>query len=249
MTTPSRSRSLWPKEHGAYAQLGLPLVTALVAGHPTRASFAFALAAVAAFLAHEPAAILLGVRGARARRESAGRAWRLLGALAAIASIAGITALMLDALSRGYAFIAVTCASTAALFVYGRKEKTLVGELVIGVALASAAMPVGAASGLSASAIGACFVAWSAQLALSTVAVRALVAHRSGWATGLVATGALGSSALLGSWVVLAIVPTCVVCVGAALSSLTARSIRTVGISLAVAMTLSGIVLAYGARS
>ncbi len=248
-TITPRARSLWPKEHGAYAQLGLPLATALVAGRPTIASIAFAIAAVAAFIAHEPAAVLLGLRGTRARRESGMRAWKWLAVVSALAIAFGLAALALDARSHGYAFIAFTCATTAALFVYDRKEKTFAGEIIIGVALASAAMPVGAASGLSASAIGVCFVAWSAQLAVSTVAVRALVARRRAWPTWLVVAGALGLAALVSPWVVLAIVPTCIVCLAVALSSLTARSIRALGISLAVAMTLSGAVLAYGARS
>jgi uncharacterized membrane protein YdjX (TVP38/TMEM64 family) len=45
---------MWPKEHGAYGQLAFPLVTAFaVAGIPPAAALT-ALAAVAAFVAHEP---------------------------------------------------------------------------------------------------------------------------------------------------------------------------------------------------
>ncbi|MBZ0235890.1 MAG: YwiC-like family protein, partial [Deltaproteobacteria bacterium] len=43
-----------PREHGAYAQLGVPLVVALAAGRPGLAAAAFALAAIALFFVHEP---------------------------------------------------------------------------------------------------------------------------------------------------------------------------------------------------
>jgi hypothetical protein len=45
-----RKRFLLPREHGAYAELGLPLVTGLALGRPGPASAALAVAALATLL-------------------------------------------------------------------------------------------------------------------------------------------------------------------------------------------------------
>jgi hypothetical protein len=69
-TTPARKNPLLrlPKEHGAYFQLAVPLVTALLMGSPTRLAAAFAGGAVVAFLLHEPLFVLLGRKARAARR-------------------------------------------------------------------------------------------------------------------------------------------------------------------------------------
>ncbi len=72
-STVSSSNSLLPREHGAYAELAFPLATGLAAGGPTVAGVAFSLAAVVLFLAHEPAAVMLGRRGARLQLEHGAR--------------------------------------------------------------------------------------------------------------------------------------------------------------------------------
>ena len=59
---------LKPKEHGAYAILGIPIVTALLVAGPQVAGVCVAIAAVAGFLAHEPMLVAVGHRGARAQR-------------------------------------------------------------------------------------------------------------------------------------------------------------------------------------
>ena len=51
----SKQRSLAPKEHGAYAQLGLPLLAALLMGRPTLLSALLVVGFACALLAHEPA--------------------------------------------------------------------------------------------------------------------------------------------------------------------------------------------------
>ncbi|MBK8937310.1 MAG: YwiC-like family protein [Polyangiaceae bacterium] len=68
MSRPTPKRSLMPREHGAYGQLVLPAAAALIAW-PSFGGAALAVAATAMFLAHEPALVLLGQRGARARAE------------------------------------------------------------------------------------------------------------------------------------------------------------------------------------
>ena len=69
----ARRRSLWPREHGAYAQLAAPLLTALVIVRPTVAAALLALAACIAFLANEPLLVVLGHRGKRMREQDGRR--------------------------------------------------------------------------------------------------------------------------------------------------------------------------------
>ena len=180
---------MFPKEHGAWAQLAIPLATALLAGRPTLAGALFAVAACAAFAAHEPGAILLGVRGTRARRDDGPRARRWLAIAAATAAPSGLLAMTLasDA-ARLLALAALGVAALAGFLLYERKERTRAGEIIAAVALAGAAAPVGAACGLSTSIVFACWAVWAAQCVVSTIAVHALVARRPSGKT-LRATG------------------------------------------------------------
>src|SRR5689334_17708106 len=84
-----------PREHGAYGQLLVPLITALAIGRPGVAAVALAVAIVAAFLAHEPLLVLLGQRGARVARDRRGPAMWWLAVFAGIAVLLGGTALMM----------------------------------------------------------------------------------------------------------------------------------------------------------
>lgn len=62
-----RTRSLWPREHGAYIQLLVPLVTSLLATGLSWAAAAIAVGAGFAFLTSEPLRVVLGGRGPRMR--------------------------------------------------------------------------------------------------------------------------------------------------------------------------------------
>ena len=57
--------NLKPKEHGAYAILAIPIVTAILVTGPTVVGLCVAVASLAGFLAHEPLLVALGHRGAR----------------------------------------------------------------------------------------------------------------------------------------------------------------------------------------
>ncbi len=61
------TRTLLPREHGAYVQLALPLVTALAMGRPGGAAVAFTGLAIAAFLLHQPILLLATRQEGRAR--------------------------------------------------------------------------------------------------------------------------------------------------------------------------------------
>src|SRR5262249_5726331 len=86
-------RSLLPREHGAYAQLLVPLATALALRPPSWSSVLFALAACCAFLANEPLLVALGHRGKRACELDGAHAVRRLAITACGAVVAGVAAL------------------------------------------------------------------------------------------------------------------------------------------------------------
>ena len=87
--------SLLPKEHGAYGQISFPLVAAFAVGGVSAGGLLIASALIAGFLAHEPALVMLGLRGPRAKRELWNRAavWLvcslLIGGAAAIGAAIG----------------------------------------------------------------------------------------------------------------------------------------------------------------
>ena len=67
-------RSLAPREHGAYGQLGLPMLAALGSGLPGAVAALLSVSAWTLFLAHEPLLVLLGRRGERLQVEQRPRA-------------------------------------------------------------------------------------------------------------------------------------------------------------------------------
>src|SRR2546430_1648919 len=102
----SSSRSLMPREHGAYGQLGLPVAVGLASGRPSVASILLAIAATCAFLAREPLRVALGHRGTKARRVDGVKAMRRALLLGALAAILGVLALVLAPAAR-YGVLAI----------------------------------------------------------------------------------------------------------------------------------------------
>ena len=83
-----------PREHGAYSQMALPLVTTFFVCGVTLPAALTGVAVVLGFLAHEPLLVVLGRRGARVRDHEAGRARRTLVTLAAAMVAVGLTAVV-----------------------------------------------------------------------------------------------------------------------------------------------------------
>ncbi|HET8901656.1 MAG TPA: YwiC-like family protein, partial [Holophagaceae bacterium] len=79
-----------PKEHGAWAQLAIAsgAVILVARAHPP-GFWAWLAALWAAFIAHEPLLLLLGQRGAKARKEHRIRAWTWMLTLAGLALFLG----------------------------------------------------------------------------------------------------------------------------------------------------------------
>src|SRR5687767_4777700 len=119
---------MFPKDHGAYCQMIVPLATSLLVAGVTGAALLTALAACDAFLSHEPLLVLLGRRGPRAARETGRRAMVWWSISTATAVVAGSLALWLAPAGLRWAFawplvpVAIFGAALAM-----RREKTAIG--------------------------------------------------------------------------------------------------------------------------
>lgn len=172
------ARSLTPREHGAWGQLGVPLLTALALARPTLAAVAWATAAVLIFLAHEPFLVALGHRGPRALREDGARARRRLIALCAPGVILGVTGLAMAPPDARIALaLPLMLGAAVTAFIFRDAERSIPGETVAAAALASTGVPVALCDGVPrASALGV-WGAWLVGFALVTPAVRSVIVH------------------------------------------------------------------------
>ena len=168
---------LIPREHGAYGQLGFPMLTALAAGHPSVAALLLIVAAAAAFVGHEPLFVLMGHRGPRAKRERFADALRLLW-LTGVSAIAGGAAgvWLLPPALRWTAAVPAALALAAAPLIAWRAHKQVGGEVYLAVTLSSTALPVGVAAGLRSQDAVLCAVVFAAGFAAATLAVRGTIA-------------------------------------------------------------------------
>lgn len=250
------TRSLMPKEHGAYGQLAFPALSALALGEPTLAAGAVSVSACAAFVAHEPLLVLLGRRGARARREDGARAAR---AFAIAAFVAGASAVVALARAPAQAWTLAPAALLATLvvpFVITGREKSLVGELLVVAALSALALPIATMSGVPARTAAWLCCVWAAGFGLATVGVREAMrqAREPGQATRLplvapaAAVVALGVSAALGWWLPLAVVPFVAASAQLIVAPPPPRHIRRVGWALIGASALTFAAVAALAR-
>ncbi|MHB1194412.1 MAG: YwiC-like family protein [Longimicrobiales bacterium] len=260
---------LRPREHGAYAMLAFPLASGLAVGGVSFAGLAFALLAVAGFLAHEAALVVMGRRGERVRNSADSAARRRLEALGAVALASGVL-FVVTAPGSALAWAlppALLGAAVLALVVAGG-TKSLAGELLVAAAFASVHAPV-AAAGLRAT-VGrpalVPFLVWAVSFALATLAVHALKARFRGRKPGggdpgvwVVAASPLAGVAALALAVSLlsaghplapaavALVPKALLVLGVAALNVHPRNLKRVGWSLVAAdlVTLGVLVAAF----
>lgn len=193
--------SLWPREHGAYAQLGVALAAALglaQAWGPASRALAQALLTVLLFLASEPLLVLLGRRGPN----PAPGAGRRLALLCGLAAAAGAAAWARpepgQAASLVPAFVLGTC--LFGLFL-ARRERTAAGELVGALSFAAAAMPVAVAGGAGPARAAQLAVLLGAMLSLAMAAVHAhLAALRAGHGGPRLAAALLAVAVTAAAW-------------------------------------------------
>src|SRR5262245_9144128 len=254
-------QAMVPREHGAYGQLLLPLTTAMAIGRPSLTAVALAVAACAAFVAHEPVLVLLGRRGERMKRQERRRAIRWLVASASIAAVSGaLGAVMLSAAVRWTLLVPVALAAVGAQRIVSGRERSASGEIVAASALASVSLPVAVASGATVDAACACASAFGAGFIAATTSVRAIIrrAHGDtdadhGAAVGTIAGTIAGMVVLAVGRVVLpaalwASAPMCVVAYALAVAAPSPRYLRRIGWALVAATALAGVILVIAVR-
>lgn len=239
--------SLLPREHGAYAQIVFPQVTALSLARPGLASLLILAATICVFLMHEPLMILTGGRGGRARREQAHRARRRAASLLAIALPAGTLGLFLAGTStRLAALILLALAALLLPLILSRQEKTAQGELLVAVTLASTMVPVALAAAVPARIAGIAAGVWMVAFALSTITVRSIIARAKratapAWAhffapllcaASIAAAFVLAVAGHLPTLAAVAVVPTALVALVFGLLGIHPRNLRRLGWSL-----------------
>jgi YwiC-like protein len=262
-TSPApRDPSLLPREHGAWGQLALPLLSALALGRPGAAALLLAAAVVLAFVAHEPLVVLLGQRGRRLERELGRTARRRVAASGLAALAAGAAGLLLAPSAARLAVLPAAALGAASLaLVIARLEKTTGGELVVSSALAAASVPVALAAGAPARHGWAAAVAWAAAFAAATLPVRAvLLRARTKGAVDrrpLAAAGvaAIAAGALLAAWggwlplpAALAVLPVALPAFAVALAPIRPQRLTQVGWTIVGASAIALLVLVVGLR-
>lgn len=168
--------SLLPKEHGAYGQVSLPLLTAFLLAGVSAPGLLVATATVAGFLAHEPAAVLLGLRGPRARREAGTEALRWLGICLAAGTAAGVAAfLMLPSSARWSLAIPLAPAVLLAVTTARGQDKSWPAQVAAALAFSGVAVPVSMAAGATVRTGLAVMIPFALLFVCSTLAVRVVI--------------------------------------------------------------------------
>jgi len=210
------SKHLIPREHGAYAELGFPLLSGLVLGSAGLASWLLVAAAILLFVANEPLVVLLGIRGKRMQQEQAGAARRLLAILGGLGVAAGLAALWLcPPMARWLALIPAALGACLVPVVLSRNLKSLTGEVIAAAAFSAMHLPVAAAGGATGALLWGPAPLWFVTTVVATLAVHAIKARVTGatpwmpaaaqWSGWLALAGALAIAAWLPAWRVVAL--------------------------------------------
>lgn len=164
-----------PKEHGAYAILAIPMLTALAMAGPTLVGACIGVAAIAGFLAHEPLLIAWGHRGRRAQLDPS--ATLRLGVCGVMALMAGTVALFLG--SNDVRIALGLCLTIAligfAVAVLG-KHRSLFGQLWGVVALSAPFMPLLLAGNTAIETTIQIWLTWILGFVATTFAVHSVIA-------------------------------------------------------------------------
>jgi hypothetical protein len=168
--------SLFPKEHGAYGQITVPLITAFLVAGVSTTGLLIAAAVSAGFLAHEPASVLIGARGARAKRDLRQRALRWLGCTLAVGVAATVgVVLTMDAGLRFSMIVPIAPAVLLAILAARGREKSWPGEVAAALAFSGAAVPVSLAAGASLETAAVVAIPFALLFVTSTLAVRVVI--------------------------------------------------------------------------
>jgi hypothetical protein len=256
---PRPSRSLAPREHGAYGQITLPLAAALAGGRPGIGAFCLGGAGLLVFFAHEPLLVAIGLRGTRALREDGPRAKRRLVELGAGAALLGGVGLLSAPGAAPFVLLPIALGLVVGAFIREEAEKTAAGELIAAAALSSLGLPVAVASGTPVATALWTWLAWYVGFGSATMAVRTVVAsmreripllRRVGAPIAFGAmSAALVAYGLIPAFIWLAFVPTWALALGLAARPPSARHLRRIGWMIVAATTFAALALAAGSRS
>lgn len=255
---------LLPKEHGAYAQLGFPLATGLALAGFSPAAMALGASAFFLFLANEPLAILLGVRGPRLRQKLEKPARVRGGVLVGAGFVLGAVGLFMGWPELWPEFLLPALAGLALIpAVLAGKQKSLSGEFLVLTAFSTLVLPMAAASGASPWRAAPAAAVWWMSFALATLEVHAIKARvkktaRSQWtrwaspmASALVVACAL--SVALGQWgpprwagPSAALLPPALAVFALSLLTVHPRHLKRVGWTLVAANALTLVLLLQG---
>jgi hypothetical protein len=253
------SRFLLPREHGAYFELGFPLLSALTVVAPTLASAAMAFAAVLFFLAHEPVAVVSGVRGRRIRDESGHRAWTMLATVAGVGLAVGTAGLLLaEDTARLATLVPLALAVLLVPWVIMRRQKSLPAELLVIGVFATLVLPIGRAGGMSWDLAMTVTAVWLASFVPGTITVHAIKQHhkrhqgaalmRAAGAGAALAVGAVAVVALVSgvpAAAALAVFPPAGAALVLAVRPVHPRHLRRVGWTLVTTGTVTWVCLLY----
>jgi hypothetical protein len=252
-----------PREHGAYAGIAFPLITALALGRPNIIQLLWIAGCVAVFLAHEPLLIIVGERGRRSHAALGARARRIAYGLAAFAIVTGGLAWRLaPTAARAALFIPLALGGVLLWFIVTHRERSLGGEILACLTLSSVVVPIALAGGASLRASLIAGAIWCVVSALATLIVRATIARakqianhrRLTYATIGLSTAALLASFLLTRANILpllaaaAILPFVVLAVAFSIVHLHPRHLRAMGWSLVGCNLITLIALIVGLR-
>lgn len=258
-------RALLPKEHGAYGQIAFPLITAFLAAGVSPGGMLLAAAVVAGFLAHEPALVLLGQRGPRAKRELARLAWAWLGSCLAVVAGGGLVAVMtIDPAARWSVAVPAVPAALLSLAAARGAEKSWYGETCAALAFSGAAVPVAMAAGAPAPAAAAVALPFALLFVSATLAVRGVVLRVRGGgdaalaaasrraalvlaAAGCVVLGLMAAVGLLPWSVLAAATPGLVTAAVIALRPAAPARLRTLGWTLIAASVVTAAIVVAAA--
>ncbi len=167
---------LQPKEHGAYAILGIPITTALLVAAPNTAGVCIAIAAIAGFLAHEPLLIAVGRRGTRAQRTTPAAAKRLSILLGLTIACGGAAFAIGSPNVQGALLLCGALATVSFALALLGKHKTILGQLGGVIGLTAPSVPILLAGGVTPAVTAEIWTAWLIGFSATTMAVRGVIA-------------------------------------------------------------------------
>lgn len=170
-----------PREHGAYSQMALPLVTSLVVTRGSRPALLLALAVVCGFLAHEPLLLLLGGRGVRARKAMRSRAALWFAATSCVMVAAGAAALRSTPEGVRWSFLVpLVPAAWVGASVFMRQGRRASSEVAVALAFALAAIPICLAAMVSVATATSIALVFASVYVTGVLCVRAIVLGKRG---------------------------------------------------------------------